>query len=245
MNTKTFFSGAVLFFLFGIALAQHTSVLDPDSQPSITSKEITERAKERITDKSSLVVLDFEGLGNTDPINGFYNGGTSDQGFSGSDYGISFPSTAMGLITYDFGGSGNFSNPPSGITGLYYTAANTAINMAGGFETEISFYYSSASVPGLIEIYSELGGTGDLLASQSLPATGSFSTFSNITIPFTGMAKSVVISGAGNQSLFDDFAFIPYGSTPVPLRGWVIWIVGGLITMFIVLRSRRVLKAKY
>jgi hypothetical protein len=243
MNTKTFFSGGVLFFLFGIALAQHTSVVDPDAQPSITSEEITERAKERITDKSSLIVLDFEGLGNIDPINEFYNGGTSGQGFSGTNYGISFSPTARGLIAFNSGGTGNFSNPPSGITGMYYTSTNTAINRADGFKTEISFYYSSASFPSLVEIYSELGGTGDLLASQSLPATGSFSTFSNITIPFTGMAKSVAFSGAGSESLIDDFAFTPYQSVPVPLRGWAVWIVGGLITMFILLRSRRVLKA--
>ena len=38
---------------------------------------------------------------------------------------------------------------------------------------------------------------------------------------------------------------IYYSINPLqaPLRGWAVWIVGGLITMFILLRSRRVLKA--
>ncbi len=58
--------------------------------------------------------LDFEGLGTFDPVLEFYNGGTSGQGFSGTDYGVSFSAPALGLF------DANFSNNPSGITIVYF-----------------------------------------------------------------------------------------------------------------------------
>jgi len=112
------------------------------------------------------VFLDFEGLADSAEISDFYNGGTDSEGASGTDYGVAFGSSLIAKIDSDSGGTGNFANEPSPDTILVLGAAETLIDVESGFDTRVSFRYSS-STSVLVEAWSKLGGTGEVLASLS------------------------------------------------------------------------------
>src|SRR4051812_24420823 len=66
---------------------------------------------------AAVVVLTFEGLQNLEPIENYYNGGLGGLGSGpGPNYGITFTSDSLAIIAASAGGSGNFSNNPSGST---------------------------------------------------------------------------------------------------------------------------------
>src|SRR4030067_2436143 len=92
-----------------------------------------------------IVVRDFEGLQNLEPINDFYNGGTGACGSSGgTNYGIAFTNTSLAVIAQDAGGTGNFANEPSPSTILFFlNAVGALMNVAAGFDTGFSFFYTS------------------------------------------------------------------------------------------------------
>jgi hypothetical protein len=48
--------------------------------------------------------------------------------------------------------------------------------------------------------------------------------------------------GTFNPRIWNGTIYYTTGES-VPFRGWAFWVIGGLITMFILLRSRRALKA--
>src|SRR5439155_5099046 len=65
----------------------------------------------------SPAVLTFEGLKDLEPIQDFYNGGTGGLGSGpGPNYGINFSNNSLAIVSHLNGGSGNFSNAPSGST---------------------------------------------------------------------------------------------------------------------------------
>lgn len=199
---------------------------------------------------SYAIVLDFEGLGNLDYINEFYNGGTSSQGYSGTNYGVSFSSNARSVIDIDAGGTGNFGHEPSPSTVLFFLDGNAAImSLASGFDTGFSFFYSAIYLPGSVDVWSGLGGTGDLLASLSLPTTprdggdpsGQFSPFVPIGVGFEGTAMSVSFGGVINQIGFDDITFgsVTPGTPQVPEPGTFILMGLGLAAFLGIARRRR------
>ena len=64
---------------------------------------------------SALIVLDFEGLSDLEPVEEFYNGGAGGFGSGpGPDFGISISSNALAVTDMDAGGSGDFGGEPSG-----------------------------------------------------------------------------------------------------------------------------------
>ncbi len=234
---KLTFLVVVIFCGAMITQAQNT-IHDPNAVVTITPEQI-EALGQQNHYPSSIIVLDFEGLGNSDAINDFYNGGTSGSGYSGTDYGVQFSTNALGIIDADAGGSGNFANEPSPSTIMFFLTGIPVMNVPAGFETGFSFYYTAYQYSGYVEVYDGLDGTGNLLGTANLPATGmgtgdpgggQYGNWSIVSVPFTGVAMSVKFGGVENQIGFDDVTF---GSTTpggqVPISNWAIVLVVLLI----------------
>jgi hypothetical protein len=206
--------------------------------------------------EAAVVHLDFEGVNATYPsgyafVNDFYNGGTSSDGTSGTNYGISFTSNAQAICLNTL--SGNCSNtsrggqgdPTSQLGGLFFLGGNeTFMNVAAGFTTGFSFMYAAIYYASSVSVYDGLGGTGNLLATLNLPLTTSgpcpgynagFCPFVAAGIGFAGTAKSVAFAGVANQVVFDDVTFGSVtpggGPSPVPLPAGLPLLAGGLAAL--------------
>lgn len=176
---------------------------------------------------ADVIVLDFEGINATYPsntystIDEFYNGGTSGDGTSGTNYGVSFESNARAIClntvnaTCSNTSRGGLGDLDSQLGGLFFTAGSeTTMNVAAGFETGFSFFYTAVFQGGLVNVFDGLDGTGNLLGSLNLTTTastcsglGDFCPFVAAGINFTGVAKSVEWGGIANQVVFDDVTF--------------------------------------
>jgi hypothetical protein len=195
------------------------------------------------------IVLDFEGLQNQEHILDFYNGGTGSLGSTGPNFGIGFGADAEALIASSAGGTGNFQGEPSAPTVAFFlTGTGDLMNVAAGFNTGFSFFYSAIANPGSVDVFSGLDGGGSHLAHLVLPTTpagpygvapcpntsgGAFCPWVPIGVSFAGTAESVNFTGTANQIGFDN---ITLGSqTPVvpsPLIGHgllVVLAVGGVL----------------
>jgi hypothetical protein len=176
-------------------------------------------------------VLTFEGLGNVEAVANFYNGGTGGNGSGpGPNFGITFGASALALIDSDVpGGSGNFANEPSASTILFFNSGTGAImNVPAGFTTGFSFFYTSISNVGIVEVFDGLNGTGNLLATVNLPfvpssgqgdPTGQFDTWTPVGVNFAGTALSVNFGGTANQIGFDNITLgssTPGGANAAP-----------------------------
>jgi len=158
------------------------------------------------------IVLDFEGIGSQANINGFYNGGTDSLGNSGVDYGVQFGSNSLALTEQD--PSANFSNEPSPNTIMFFLTGSAVLNYAPGFDTGFSFFFTTVSFAGSVNVYDGLNGTGNLLGSISLPALGAgpdaanvFSNWSIGSLSFAGTARSIDFGGTVNQVGYDNITF--------------------------------------
>jgi len=196
------------------------------------------------------IVLDFEGLGDQEPVNEFYNGGTGGNGSGpGQNFGVSFSTNSLSIIDADAGGTGNFGGEPSPSTVLFFlTGAAATMNVPAGFITGFSFYYSAISSPGTIRVYDGLNASGNLLATLDLPLTpnngapdptGAFSPLVPIGVTFAGTAMSVDFGGTVNQVAFDNITLgsstpgggggpPPTPALPAPTLspGWLLALIG-------------------
>ena len=178
---------------------------------------------------ASIISLDFEGVGDLNPVGNFYNGG------AGTNYGIEFSGATLGLVDSDAGGNGNFANEPSPNTIMFFVDANNAIlNFAAGFDTGFSFFYSSNTAAS-VNVYDGLNGTGNILSTLALASQGfdnctgdpggSYCNFTAVGVAFAGNAKSIDFGGAAGQTGFDNITFgtdTPVVSTvPVPAAAWL------------------------
>lgn len=174
------------------------------------------------------IVLTFEGATDLASVNNFYNGGTDSSGASGTNYGISFSASSLALVDSDAGGNGNFANEPSASTVIFFSTGSAAtMNVAAGFDTGFSFFYTSAGA-GFVNVYDGLNGTGSLLATLNLVGTngscggdptGSYCNFAPIGVLFGGIARSVDFGGSASNIAFDDItlgAAVPGGTVPEP-----------------------------
>jgi hypothetical protein len=176
--------------------------------------------------QASVVVLDFEGINATYPsgfafVQDFYNNGTSSDGTSGTDYGISFTSNAQAICLNTPGTTcsntsrGGLGDPTSQLGGLFFlSGAETYMNVTGGFDTGFSFFYSAPFNTGSVSVYDGFNGTGNVLATFALPLTsstctgvGQFCPFEAAGVSFSGTALSVAFAGVANQIVFDDVTF--------------------------------------
>src|SRR5271168_2507841 len=112
------------------------------------------------TAKAGTVVLTFAGLGDEESVNNYYNGGLGGSGSGpGPNYGITFTSDSLAIISNTAGGTGNFVNNPSGDTILFFlNGAGDTMNVAAGFTTGFSFFCSAGVVAGTVDVYSGLNG---------------------------------------------------------------------------------------
>jgi hypothetical protein len=100
---------------------------------------------------AAVVSLDFEGINATYPsgfanVLDFYNGGTSSDGTTGTDYGISFGRNALAICLNTPGvacsntSRGGVGDPASAKGGLFFLDGDeTFLNYAAGFDTGFSF----------------------------------------------------------------------------------------------------------
>lgn len=213
--------------------------------------------------QGAVVSLDFEGINSSYPSDNyanileFYNGGTSSQGTSGVNYGISFGRNALAICLNTPGNycsntsRGGVGDPASALGGLFFLEGDeTFMNIAAGFETGFSFNYVSLSYSGAVQVFDGLDGTGNLLASLDLsPNAGNcgasynagFCPFSPVGVTFSGVARSVSFGGVANQIVFDDITFgsdVP-GPPPVPEPASWALMIGGFSLVGTGLRRRR------
>ena len=161
------------------------------------------------------ILLDFEGLGDSQQVLNFYN-----------SVGVSFGDGAQAFISKTAvpAGSGNFINLPSPKTGAFFlstSGSSFVINVPGGFKDGFSFFYSADATnpppPTKVRVFDGLNATGTLLAEISLPnnafigcgpdADGTFCNWNTNPLgtgSFLGTARSVDFSNVANQIAFDN-----------------------------------------
>jgi hypothetical protein len=189
------------------------------------------------------IVLTFKGLQEGEQIQNYYNGGLGQLGSGpGPAFGVTFTSNALVLTDakHYFGEPtapevmllGNNSVP-----GGQQIAAT--MNVTGGFASDLSFYYGSIDLPGIVQIFSGPNGTGPMLASLNLPVTSpgndAFFTAAPIDIPFAGVADSAVFTGGNQQIVFDN---IQLTTVPEP-ASLMLLAIGVAVVLIWFARQRR------
>ncbi|HEY3973263.1 MAG TPA: PEP-CTERM sorting domain-containing protein [Candidatus Sulfotelmatobacter sp.] len=179
-------------------------------------------------------LLNFQGLGDLQTVGGFYSG----SGLASTpNYGITFSSNFFGLQSIYFSrpngttGSGNFAPltiPGTGtvpnttaifMNGTMGSSVTGTMNVTNGFSNGINFFFTAGFQPGqtaLVQIWSGLNGTGNLLATISLSGNDSgckapaYCNWSAVGAAFIGPAHSVTFTGAADEL---GLAQITLGST--------------------------------
>jgi len=149
--------------------------------------------------------IDFE--------NNWAYGQTVDNTYAAS--GVSF-TNVLGLSNdVDFSYFGN-SPSPLGVAyvqldGVVNTAAY--LNVADGVSNGLSFFYSGVDTATILA-YSGLNGTGTLLGSITLSATGGdFTTWQQAVLNFSGTALSFDLTGTNGVVALDNIASVPEPSS--------------------------------
>ena len=179
---------------------------------------------------ASVVVLDFTGVAttsNSTGVGGFYNGGTSGDGNTGTNYGVEFSDNALAINSYN--GCCEPNNPGQGIL-FFLSGGAVTLNYAAGFTTGFSFRYASNS-SAFIRVFDGLNGTGNLLATLSLAnnfqSGCGYCKWDNIGVSFGGIAKSIDFGGGANFVAYDDVTFgsATAGGVPEPAT-WAMMLLG-------------------
>ena len=202
--------------------------------------------------QAAVIDLTFENISPTYPNNsdtlvqGFYNGGTSSSGTSGTNYGIQFSDNALAIClnTPGIGCSntsrGGLGDPNSQKGALFFlNGAETFMNVLAGFTTGFSFNYTAINQAGSVSVFDGLNGTGNILATLAIGLTSStcdgtygagFCPFVASGIAFAGIAKSVSFAGVANQIVFDDVTFgsVTPGPSTIPLPATLPLLVAGI-----------------
>ncbi|HEY3756967.1 MAG TPA: hypothetical protein VGL42_12515 [Opitutaceae bacterium] len=166
---------------------------------------------------ANVVDLTFEGLGNDESIDTYYDGGFGGNGSGpGPNYGITFTSDSLALIAGNApGGGGNFDGalaPSPDTIAFFLTGAGDTMDVAAGFTTGFSFFYDNPYYTGSVTVWSGLDGTGTQLLSLTLNPVaenpnatyGSYNAWAEMGGAFSGTAESVIFGGVANQIGFDN-----------------------------------------
>ncbi len=186
---------------------------------------------------ASVVVLGFERINASYPsvnyaqILNFYDGGTSSQATSGTNFGISFAANAVAVCLNPVGVS--CSNASRG--GLSATSAHGALGIDSGTSTYLDFAtaytgqvaFSYQVAPGFaatIQAFDGLGGTGTALEAPLALFGGAAGCVAYLAplcplgpggLGLVTGAKSIVFSGTPGKFVFDDLTF-GAGNDPLP-----------------------------
>jgi len=155
-------------------------------------------------------LVSFSRLKNLEFVNQFYDGGTGSLGSGpGPNYGLTFTANAQAIISASKGGSGNFINNPGGYPVMFFQTGNTAtITATNGLQQAVLFYYSALQ-NGVFTVYSGPNGTGNILASVTLPANNSgcsgykLCVWSPVGVSLTATAGSMSFSGVADYLAID------------------------------------------
>jgi len=198
-------------------------------------------------------VLTFDELQSFELIQDFYDGGTGGSGSSGPDLGVGFVGYALSLLDLDAGGNGTFANEPSEDSVVFFHGAREEmdiINVAAGFETGFSFYYSS-TVAAVATVYDGLNATGNVLGTVTLfpqattsegcalpgDPTGMYACWDPAGVAFSGTALSVGLTGFRQFVLADNVTFGSSAPIPEPAAGALVGL--GLLGLAAAGRKRR------
>src|ERR1700712_5093145 len=139
---------------------------------------------------ASAFVVDFEHAWNYgSDVNGYYAGGTADDGTSGANLGVAFVNFSGLSNDADFT---YYAGAPSPL-GTAYAHDIAFMNIGAGVNGNLSFFYSTpTAVVGAVKAYSGLNGTGTLLGTFDLGANSSesYDSWSSVTLRFDGVAES-------------------------------------------------------
>lgn len=155
-------------------------------------------------------VVSFGRLKNLEFINQFYDGGTGSLGSGpGPNYGLTFTANAQAIISASKGGSGNFINNPGGYPVMFFQTGNSATMTAtNGMQQAVWFYYSALQA-GVVTVYAGPNGTGNILASVTLPPNNSGCTgyklcvWSPVGVPLSATAGSISFAGVADYLAID------------------------------------------
>lgn len=179
------------------------------------------------------VTLDFEGNGDFTFLGDFYNGG------AGGNYGIRSVAPADTAMTFTTAAAQvrDVAFTPSGVTAMGIIGGDRAvINVVGGFEGGLSTWYSAARGSS-IEIYDDLLGRGNLLATLTLSSQhrvgcesyqeATHCNWSKVSGTFAGIGKSIVFRARSQDTFLDDLTFglEPTAVVPEP-ASWAMMIMG-------------------
>lgn len=147
-------------------------------------------------------------------VNGYYSGGTADDGSSGANLGVSF--TGVSGLSNDDPLFPFYSGAPT-MQGVAYAhtfaPTDTAfMNVDAGVVGGLAFSYASPTAAvGAVKAYSGLNGTGALLGSLDLAAntTGGYDNWTAVTFSFAGTAKSFDLTGSANAVALDNISAVP------------------------------------
>ncbi len=170
----------------------------------------------QIPQLSAATILTFNGLRDSEEVLDFYGGGTGSLGSFHFDYGVSFSPGTVLIVDSDVGGSGNFANAPSPFGVVFSRAGSVTANVSAGFIEALNFHFVTAALalPSTVTVFDGLNGSGQQLASATInpllqncpgdPQGGVFGCWQFVTVPFSGMARSFVVSGPANQFGLDN-----------------------------------------
>lgn len=167
---------------------------------------------------ASTITMNFDGLTAGTSVHNYYDGGCSIGGFiphnvdcGGPDYGVVWKGASAHDLPFNQPSNPNYMGP-SGPGGFLSSAA--IMDVAGGFDTGLSFYYSTL-IAGHVEVYSGLDASGSSLAATDLwipsPSCGDVPCWDFVDLSFLGTAKSVVFSGFLGLIGFDN---VTLGASP-------------------------------
>jgi hypothetical protein len=170
------------------------------------------------------VLLDFEGVSNGNRVGNFYAGG------NGVDYGITFGRSVFGIVDEDAGGSFKIANEPSPESGVLVVGneSEAFVTVPAGFRA-LSFQYASQDAV-TATVYDGPNVTGTVLGTTILPPPGAcndtacgdprggFGIWTNVTVAFSGVARSAGFSTAAAFIAIDDMVVRLASETDPPTK---------------------------